>query len=383
VEVVRRGLITNLDGVNRFCAYLAEGLRRLGHEVFIVSWGFYGVDREDLSRWFAEVHGLDGENPVYTIEEKPRRGGPWTKILFDWWFKGSRFLKELDADIVVVNGVVPLRFEPKVGVAHGPLGRISVLQRLVLKALYRMYDYIVCVSKASEEEYKGITRCNEIIPLPFKPGLYRPKPLEHRSNIVVHVGTAPRKNPQVSVEAVRILRERGLDVKLVFVGARSNLVEEFARRYSFVEALFGVDERTKAELLSGAKALILPSSGEAIPYTVLEAMAGGAPPVVSSAVPGDMVVDGFNGIRVNSLDPGDYANALEKLLRDEDMWLRLSRNDVEFVKRFDYVEVAKRYEDIFRRLRLLLGIQPQYKLHVHEYTKRKVEDLLERRGFRF
>jgi len=37
---------------------------------------------------------------------------------------------------------------------------------------------------------------------------------------------------------------------------------------------------------------------------------------------------------------------------------------------------------LFRRLRLLLGIQPQYKLHVHEYTKPEVEDLLEKHGFK-
>jgi len=53
---------------------------------------------------------------------------------------------------------------------------------------------------------------------------------------------------------------------------------------------------------------------------------------------------------VDSLDPVDYANALEKLLRDGDLWLKLSRNGAEFVKRFDYVEVAKRYESVFRRL---------------------------------
>jgi len=222
--------------------------------------------------------GLEEEISVYTIEEKPRRGDPWIEIMFDWWFKGSRLLKELGADVAVVNGVVPLRFKPKVAVAHGIHGRTSHSQRLILKALYRMYDYVVCVSKASEEEYRGIAECDEIIPLPFKTSLYTPKPLESRSNIVIHVGTAPRKNPQVSVEAVRILRERGFDVKLVFVGARGSLVEEFTRRYSFVEALFGVNKMTKAELLSGAKALILPSSGETFSYTALEAMASGTPP---------------------------------------------------------------------------------------------------------
>ncbi|MEM3941803.1 MAG: methyltransferase domain-containing protein, partial [Candidatus Bathyarchaeia archaeon] len=37
---------------------------------------------------------------------------------------------------------------------------------------------------------------------------------------------------------------------------------------------------------------------------------------------------------------------------------------------------------LFRRIRLLLGIQPQYTRHVHEYTKREVEELLMKHGFR-
>ncbi|MEM2079649.1 MAG: class I SAM-dependent methyltransferase [Nitrososphaerota archaeon] len=37
---------------------------------------------------------------------------------------------------------------------------------------------------------------------------------------------------------------------------------------------------------------------------------------------------------------------------------------------------------LFRRLRLLLGVQPQYVTHVHEYTRREVVELLERYGFR-
>jgi len=37
---------------------------------------------------------------------------------------------------------------------------------------------------------------------------------------------------------------------------------------------------------------------------------------------------------------------------------------------------------LFRRLRLLFGIQSQYRLHVREYTKCEVEDLLGRHGFR-
>lgn len=37
---------------------------------------------------------------------------------------------------------------------------------------------------------------------------------------------------------------------------------------------------------------------------------------------------------------------------------------------------------LFRRLRLLMGKQPQYAYHVHEYTKQEVEELLMKHGFR-
>jgi len=168
IGIVRREYITHLDGVNRFCAYLAEGLRKLGHKVFIASWSFYGVERERLPRWFAEVHGLDEEIPIYTIEEEPKHGDPWAEILFDWWFKDSRLLKELGADIVVINGAVPLHFKLKVTVAHGPLGKTSSFQKLTLKITYGTYNHVVCVSKTSEEKHKSITKRNEIIPLPFK-----------------------------------------------------------------------------------------------------------------------------------------------------------------------------------------------------------------------
>jgi len=36
---------------------------------------------------------------------------------------------------------------------------------------------------------------------------------------------------------------------------------------------------------------------------------------------------------------------------------------------------------LFRRLRLMLGLQPQYRYHVHEYTKSEVEQLLQQYGF--
>ncbi|MCX8137675.1 MAG: glycosyltransferase [Pyrobaculum aerophilum] len=92
--------------------------------------------------------------------------------------------------------------------------------------------------------------------------------------------------------------------------------------------------------------MILPSGGEAFSITTLEAMACGTPPVVSNAVPEEVLVDGVNGIRLNSLNPIDYADALEKVLKDDELWANLSKNGRKFAENFDHVKIASQYTAI-------------------------------------
>jgi hypothetical protein len=116
IALIRRGHITHLDGVNRFIALLAEGLKKLGHEVEIFSWRYRGVDRERLEEWFKEIHGLDTAIPIHTLHKEPCEGSPWIRIALDWFFKGLAMLREGGFDIAIVNGVAPLRFRPRTAV---------------------------------------------------------------------------------------------------------------------------------------------------------------------------------------------------------------------------------------------------------------------------
>jgi hypothetical protein len=86
--------MTHLDGVNRFTALLAEGFKKLGHEVEIFSWCYRGVDRERLEEWFKEIHGLDAAIPIHTLRKEPCEGNPWIRIALDWFLKGSAMLQE-------------------------------------------------------------------------------------------------------------------------------------------------------------------------------------------------------------------------------------------------------------------------------------------------
>jgi len=346
IALIRREYITHLDGVNRFIALLAEGLRELGHEVEVFRWCYRGIDRERLEEWFKDIHGLDTAIPIHTLRKEPCEGDPWVRIALDWFFEGSAMLREGEFDVAVVNGVVPLRFRPKIAVNHGITLKASKLYLYAVKQLYKHYDKVVCVSHKLREEVRSVLGVDcEVIPLPMKLELYKPRNISEREDIVVHIGTRPVKNPHISIEVVKLLRRRGFNTKLIVIGALSDLPKDES-----VEHKYGLRENEKNELLCKAKALILPSSYEALPYAFLEAMACGTPVVVSSAVPEEVVINNFNGIRVDSFNPEDYADALEKLLTDEELWLKLSRNGLEFVKRFDYIEIAKRYISIISEL---------------------------------
>ena len=292
------------------------------------------------------MHGLDSPLPIYTLRSGPCEGDPWLAIAWDWLTKGSRLLVKEGVEAAIVNGVIPLRFRPKIAVNHGITIRPGGLYLPIVRRLYKRYDRVVCVSSKLRDEVRGFLGVDcDVVPLPMKLELYRPVKYGDRENVIVHIGTRPVKNPWISIEAIRILRTRGHDVRLVVVGSSLGLP-----RAEGVEYRYAIPEKEKLELICRAKALILPSSYEAFPYVVAEAMACGTPVAASSAVPEEVVMDGFNGIRVDSFDPRDYANALERLLLDEELWLRLSRNGLEFVKQFDYIEIAKKYVSIIREV---------------------------------
>ncbi|MBP1449931.1 MAG: glycosyltransferase family 4 protein [Thermoproteus sp.] len=329
--------------MNRFVYTLAAGLERLGHEVFVV--GHTAEDRETAAQVF-------GPKARETIALAKRRKGR-LRVVLDWRLKGGRLLRELGVEAAVVNGVVPLGFKPKVAVNHGvfnagaaaPAASAGLTWKFAA-ALYRQYDEVVCVSRklARELEALGI-RCGEVIPIPIEVARYRARPLEER-DLILHVGTRPVKRADISIEAVKELRRRGHDVRLVVAGPPNPQLP----RLEYVEYRFGVSDAELAELYSRALALVLPSEYEALPYAVLEAQASGTPVVVSDAVPEEAVVNGVTGIVVSSRDPRAYADALEMLMTDEGLWRKMSAAALEHVKKYDVEAVARRWDELLLHL---------------------------------
>jgi glycosyltransferase involved in cell wall biosynthesis len=351
IVILRRTNITHLDGVNNFIFSLVHGLGGLGHSVEVVTWSYHGVEKiEDLEEWACKTFGVKAR--ISSLNLGPCKGNRWTKVHWDWFTKGSRLLSGFNADAVIMNGVVLLRCPgKKIAVNHGIYEmRGNWLAKMAARRLYKGCAR-VCVSNKLATEFRDFFKLDAVvIPLPLRLSLYRSRRLEEREDSVIHVGTRPVKNLKISIEAVRILNERGLEVRLVVVGPDNDyamsLLESAERSGIDVERKGSIPVNELADLYSSVKALVLPSTYEGLSYATLESLASGTPVVVSRGIPEEIVTSGYNGFRIDTYYALDYAKALERLFKDEELWIELSINARESVSQFDCLRVAEKYVEL-------------------------------------
>jgi glycosyltransferase involved in cell wall biosynthesis len=176
---------------------------------------------------------------------------------------------------------------------------------------------------------------------------------------VVYLGRlAANKGIFESIEAVRILRERGVEARLTLAGsgiaaaAACQAIEAagIADRARVIPPVFGTD---KQHLWQQAHVFVFPTyHREGLPYALLEAMACGAVPVASAvgAIP-DVMQHDVHGLVVPAHDPQAVAAALERLARDRPLLHRLAlaaRKRV--VEQYSVARLAEEFAGVYAKL---------------------------------
>lgn len=124
-------------------------------------------------------------------------------------------------------------------------------------------------------------------------------------------------------EAARLVRERGGRARFVLIGPEEGgpvgLTAEKLEAFAGIIEYLGPRDDI-AEQMARAHVYVLPSYGEGMPRTVLEALAVGRP-VITTDVHGcrDTVEPGVNGLLVPPRDVEALAGAMESMLRRPDL----------------------------------------------------------------
>jgi len=154
--------------------------------------------------------------------------------------------------------------------------------------------------------------------------------------LILSVGRLSREKGHAElIAAATLLRDRGAAFRLVLLGdgpERAALERKVASLALQDRVVFAGHRPDVAPFYAAARLFVLPSHSEGSPNVVLESVAAGVP-VVATAVGGvpEILEDGQTGVLVAKGQPPELAAAIERLLRDPALCLRLSRQACETI----------------------------------------------------
>jgi glycosyltransferase involved in cell wall biosynthesis len=167
------------------------------------------------------------------------------------------------------------------------------------------------------------------------------------------------KNTEDVLSAFRALRAGGVEATLLMVGDgpdRSELERRAHELGIMRDTLFLGYQQDVAPFYAAFDALVLPSSNEGTPVSVIEALAARTP-VVATRVGGvpDVVRDGEDGFLVETGDTQALADRLARLASDPKLRERMGANArARVLPRY---EVARLVDDVDRLYRTLLSVE--------------------------
>ncbi len=190
------------------------------------------------------------------------------------------------------------------------------------------------------------------------PALTRDVFAEPGEDIVLFVGRLVReKGVDTLLDAFPAILDRRPSTRLVIAGTGPH--EDHLRGRAAAMGLGGrvhfagyLDDRGRNLLYGWATTAVVPSYYEPFGLTALEAMAAGAPLVVSDTGGlAEVVTHGETGLKVPPANPGELAGAVLALLGDRERAARLAAAARRAVReRFTWQEVAARTEAVYEQV---------------------------------
>jgi glycosyltransferase involved in cell wall biosynthesis len=230
--------------------------------------------------------------------------------------------------------------------------------RCLTKLAARNFAYITVISRELKESFiKQGYREDKILVTYFGLDMAKGdiKPDSRRSDemIMVFVGRiSAEKGCDILLKSCDILAKRGKHFKLYLIGDGS--IEYFSNMANKL----GVDnrvffcgyQRVFDDIFSRSDVFILPSIGEGLPISILEAMAYGLP-VIATNVGGipEVIEDGENGFLVPPGDEVSLANAIGKMMEkgSDGRYVMGLKSKEKIEKSFSSRKMVNSYLDIY------------------------------------
>ena len=179
---------------------------------------------------------------------------------------------------------------------------------------------------------------------------------ENREKEIVSVGRLqPQKNQKLLIDAFALIAKDFPDYKLKIYGD-GQLKEELQNQideYGLTEQIILMGAHKDIfDKISTASLFVLSSDFEGLPNTLIEAMCIGIPSVSTDCSPGgarELITDEENGFVVPCNDADKLANAMKKVLTDNELARKFSSAGKKIAERMECGKIAERWIEFINK----------------------------------
>ena len=207
----------------------------------------------------------------------------------------------------------------------------------------------VTVSESTKQDLAALGfRKVFIVPEGLDSRLLTKAPEKEKYPVVAYVGRLKKaKRPDHAIRSFKVVKEKVPDAELWVLG--DGPFRKYLERMAGdgVRFFSGLSNEERRERVGRSWVLVNPSVREGWGLSVIEACAFGVPCVVYD-VSGlrDSVRNGETGFLVESGDVEDLAQKIVAILNDGTSSKRLSKNALEYSKKFDWDTSAREFEEV-------------------------------------
>ena len=320
------GAITYLRGI---LPTLVAELRRGDHDVVMLL-------PRDAAR---SLEGSLDESHVNVVSSWWMGLPGWIRILFEQLWIPLLLLRLRASVVFGVGDTLPILSRARGVVlcrnaliyqSLRPSVRLRLMSYLT-RATLRRASAVIFVSQALADEVLATRKVRRAEIVYHGPGLLIPYRRRERLTSPVRLLAVSslyrHKRVEIAIETARILRSRGIETQLSIVGPpidhryvrelRELVVQSgLSRHVSFHQASVADELRSFYE---AASVLLITSASESFCHPILEGFSAGVAVVVPDDLPVAMEITQTHALQA-ATNGEDYADAVEKLARDEDLY---------------------------------------------------------------
>jgi glycosyltransferase involved in cell wall biosynthesis len=333
---------------------VARGVSQRGHEVYVVTRRQQNLEKDGFK--LREINFISKPTPI--------------RYLSTAFFMVRELLK-IRPDVIYCQTLLSESFA---GIMAGKLLRIPVavravgeiyvrtsfFERLMLKFILRNSAIVLALTNNMKKAVLKAHKCArvEIVPEGVDYDFFRKYPEKgKRHDSVLFVGSLTAlKSVDTLLEAFETVEKELPKATLTLIGDgdKSEELKKLSKKLGLKRVYF-MGSKTREDVagyMKSSSLLVLPSVSEGFPLVITEAMASGLP-VIATRIRGipEIIEDGKNGYLVEPKKPEELAEKIIFLLKHKEARKKMSLNNTEKSKNYDWDVITDKLLSIFERIK--------------------------------